>query len=165
MSSSFRRFTWLLALGFLSTGIPFREANAQSRQVQHLRVYAHGLTKFIRFPIDSVSIVASPRVEATVRRPQSFLRALDRTLARRAAPVGREFGHDFVRLLYLLTYADGRTARLQMDRAGTILWEKKLYVADSATIGLLLSPLTRKQRAAVAPQPRKRPPRIAARPD
>jgi hypothetical protein len=165
MSSSFRRFTWLLVLGFLVAGAPGRKATAQSRQVQHLQVYAQGLTKFIRYPIDSVSIIASHRVEATVRRPRPFLRALNRALARRPAPGGREFDHAFVRLLYLLTYADGRTARLLMDRSGTILWEKKLYVADSATVGLLLLPFTRKQREAVAPQPRKRPPRIPARPE
>lgn len=157
MGSSSYRFNGLLALFLLGSNALCREAAAQSPHVKHIQLYAQRLSAFIRFPIDSLNIIAYNRVEATVRHPHVFLLELERVLALRPAPASREFGHDFVRLLYLVTYADGRTARLQVDRGRAVLWHQKLFLADSATVALLLSPLTRKQRAAILPQRPKRP--------
>jgi sugar lactone lactonase YvrE len=155
MRNSFYRLP-LTALVWLWGGVQCLPANAQASSVKRIRMYSRRLDGFTRFPIDSVNIIAYHNWEINVRHPQTFLLSLHQALTPHVAPPNHTFGEGYVRLLYVLTYANGRTERVQMDAAQTVLWHHQLFIADSAALALLLSPLTRTQRLEIAPPPRAR---------
>ena len=155
--SSRLTFVYKLLLILLGSCIQCREAAAQTVPVQSIQLYCcSSLNGFTRFSIDSVNITAYPKWEVNVQHPQTFLYHLHQTLVPQSAPVSRKFSYNNVRLLYLITYADGRTERVQQDASRTILWQHQLYLADAKVEKLLLSPLTRKQRLVLAPASLKR---------
>jgi hypothetical protein len=148
------RLTFVYKLLFIFSGfcIYYGEAAAQAAPVESIQLYCgNSLTGFTRFPIDSINITFYHKWAVNVQHPQAFLRRLHLALAPQSALVNRKFGHDYVRMLYLITYADGRIERVQQDASRTILWQHQLYVADNEVEKLLLSPLTRKQRLVIAP--------------
>jgi hypothetical protein len=149
MIRPFYRTLPLLLFLLLGATVHCPTAAAQAAPVKGLRLYSRRLHGFYRIGTDSATIIAYNSLKVTVRHPQAFLLGLHQALARRPAPAGHLFGYDDVRLLYVITYADGRIERVQMDAARTILWQHKLFIADSMET-LLLAPLTRKQRLAVA---------------
>jgi hypothetical protein len=155
--SSCLTFFYKLLFIFLGSSICCCEVAAQAASVKSMQMYCCGsLTGFTRFPIDSVTITAYHKWVVNVPHPQAFLRRLHLALAPQSAPVSRKFGHEYVRVLYLITYADGRLERVQQDAARTILWQHQLYSADAKVEKLLLSPLTRKQQLVMASASSKR---------
>ena len=147
MQNTFLRWACTFALlgGVCSLFAPGAHAQAKPDQIRNIRWYYLPLGAFVRYGIDSVSIRGHHELEGRVRHPTAFLQGVCLALKPHPAAFNWAFGHDQVRMLFDITYADGRTECMQVDVARTVLWHRQLYRVDSTAEAVLLSVLTRKQ--------------------
>ncbi|SFQ78715.1 hypothetical protein [Hymenobacter arizonensis] len=109
-------------------------------RARKITMYYLPIHSFVRYPIDSSLITYKHQLEQRVRKPDQFLSRLRTSLGQ--APAAASFGHQYLRVLYAVTYTDGSQQKIVVDAGGNVFWNGRSYKGSRALDHVLESPIT-----------------------